>query len=72
MSTLMLLFKDVMEGEAPIVQFAVNEIQYNMGYFLTYGIYLDWTTLVKTILRPQGHKRKLFTQYQEATRKDRI
>jgi len=28
-------FNEVMEGEAPMVQFIVNETQYNMGYLLT-------------------------------------
>ncbi|KAG4969674.1 hypothetical protein JHK82_035371 [Glycine max] len=35
------------------LKFVVNEIQYNMGFFLADGIYRNWTTLVKTIQRPQ-------------------
>ena len=46
--------------EKSLVKFVVNEIQYNMGFFLADGIYRNWTTLVKTIQRPQGNKRKLF------------
>lgn len=59
-----------MEGEAYIVRFALNGTQYNMGYFLADGIYPDWTMLTKTIPWPNGHKRKLFVQHQEAARND--
>ena len=41
-----------------------------MGYYLAYSIYPDWTTFVKTILMPQGLRRKLFSKCQDATRKD--
>ncbi|XP_050240941.1 uncharacterized protein LOC126689804 [Quercus robur] len=41
-----------------------------MGYYLTDGIYLKWSTFVKTISSPQGHKRKLFAKTQEMSRKD--
>jgi hypothetical protein len=52
------------------VQYSVNRTQYNMGYYLADGIYPQWATLVKTIPMPQGDKRKLFAQHQEAARKD--
>ena len=41
-----------------------------MGYFLADGIYPEWATFVKTIPMPQGEKKKLFAQHQEAVRKD--
>lgn len=41
-----------------------------MGYYLAYGIYLEWATFVKTIPMPQGEKRKLFAQQHESARKD--
>ncbi|CAJ2637096.1 unnamed protein product [Trifolium pratense] len=41
-----------------------------MGYYLADDIYPQWATLVKTIPMPQGDKRKLFAQHQEAARKD--
>jgi hypothetical protein len=41
-----------------------------MGYYLADGIYLQWATFVKTILSPQGNKRKHFVVAQESARKD--
>ena len=41
-----------------------------MGYYLADGIYPKWSTFVKTIPSPRGHKRKLFVKAQEANRKD--
>ena len=41
-----------------------------MGYYLADGIYLKWSTFVKTIPSPQGHKNKLFAKAQEAYRKN--
>ncbi|CAO2173577.1 unnamed protein product [Urochloa humidicola] len=33
------LFTEVLQGRAPEVQFVVNGNEYNMGYYLTDGIY---------------------------------
>jgi len=41
-----------------------------MGYYLVDCIYSEWDTFIKTILMPQGEKRKLFAQKQESVRKD--
>lgn len=41
-----------------------------MGYYLADGIYPSWATFVKTILEPQGNKKKYFAKAQEACRKD--
>ena len=41
-----------------------------MGYYLADGIYPQWATLVQTISNPQGGKKKLFAELQEAYRKD--
>jgi hypothetical protein len=41
-----------------------------MGYYLVDGIYPSWATFVKTILEPQGNKRKYFAKAQETVRKD--
>nr|XP_023918427.1 uncharacterized protein LOC112029978 [Quercus suber] len=41
-----------------------------MGYYLADGIYLKWSTFVKTIPSPLGPKRKLFAKAQKAYRKD--
>ena len=64
------IFDDVLEGRAPEVNYNINGNNYNMGYYLTDGIYPEWATFVKTIPRPQGEKRKLFSKYQEGQRKD--
>ncbi|CAN1121157.1 hypothetical protein LINPERPRIM_LOCUS2012 [Linum perenne] len=43
---------------------------YNLGYYLTDGIYPNWATFVKSVPLPQGPKHKLFAKKQEAARKD--
>jgi len=48
----------------------VNGHKYNIGYFLSNGIYQKWATFVKTICLPQGPKGKLFAKHQESGRKD--
>ena len=60
----------MLESRAPEVQYNVNGNDYNMGYYLRDGIYPEWATFVKTIPRPQGDKRRLFSKYQEGQRKD--
>ena len=52
------------------MQYIVNRTQYNMRYYLVDDIYPYFVTFVKTILMPQGEKRKLFVQRQESARKD--
>jgi hypothetical protein len=64
------VFNDVLNGQAPRVQYTVNRTTYHMGYYLADGIYPEWATFVKTIPMPQGEKRKLFAQRQESARKD--
>jgi hypothetical protein len=64
------VFFDILEGEAPVVQYSVNSTSHNMGYYLADGIYPEWSTFVKTIPMPQGEKRKLFAKRQESVRKD--
>ena len=64
------VFDDVLQGRALEVNFTINENNYNMGYYLTDGIYPEWSTFVKTIPRPQSEKRKLFSKFQESQRKD--
>ncbi|XP_048494334.1 uncharacterized protein LOC125491550 [Beta vulgaris subsp. vulgaris] len=41
-----------------------------MGYYLTDGIYPRWSTFIPAIKLPQTPKQGLFTQHQEAVRKD--
>jgi hypothetical protein len=58
------------EGQAPEVNYTINNNEYAMGYYLADGIYLSWTTFAKTIPEPQGNKKKYFATAQEACRKD--
>lgn len=64
------VFTDLLWGRAPRINFIVNGHQYNKGYYLADGIYLEWTTLVKSIKLPQTRKQQLFARWQESQRKD--
>ena len=64
------LFKDVLQGQAPIVNFMVNGHEHNMGYYLADGIYPSWPVFIKGIPLPQSEKHQLFTNAQAAWRKD--
>jgi len=50
----------VHEGWAPKCEYVMNGRKYNIGYFLSDGIYAKWATLVKTIPLPQAPKARLF------------
>jgi hypothetical protein len=54
------VFTDLMNGVAPPCKFKVNGTTYHQGYYLTDGIYPDYSTLVKTISQPQGLERQVF------------
>ena len=64
------LFARLAEGQAPEVNYTINNNEYTMGYYLADGIYPSWATFVKTISEPQGNKKKYFATAQEACRKD--
>ncbi|XP_074306406.1 uncharacterized protein LOC141641650 [Silene latifolia] len=64
------IFDDMMNGRAPRVNYMVNGKHYNMGYYLTDGIYPQWTTFIQSIPLPQTPKDRLFAERQEAARKD--
>ena len=64
------LFNDIIKGRAPSVNYVVNGHQYNMGYYLTDGIYPTWATFIPTISLPQNEKEGLFAKKQEGQRKD--
>ena len=64
------VFDDLLNGVATEVDFEVNGHRYNMGYYLTDGIYPAWATFVKSIKNPVTHKDSKFAQKQEAVRKD--
>ncbi|KAI5324848.1 hypothetical protein L3X38_033921 [Prunus dulcis] len=64
------VFNDVLRGEAPNITYEINNTIYQNGYYLVDGIYLRWTTFVKTITHPRSHKQNFFARYQEGYRKD--
>lgn len=41
-----------------------------MGYYLVNDIYPSWSSIVKSILFPQGNKRIYFSRAHESARKD--
>ena len=64
------VFQELYDDRVPKCEYVVNGHQYNIGYYLSDGIYPKWATFVKTIPLPQGPKRKLFAERQESVRKD--
>jgi hypothetical protein len=64
------LFDRLMQGETPIVKYALNRHNYNMGYYLVDEIYPNWSTFMKIIKVSTGLKAKYFATTQEAQRKD--
>uniref|UniRef100_A0A0D3B677 DDE Tnp4 domain-containing protein n=1 Tax=Brassica oleracea var. oleracea TaxID=109376 RepID=A0A0D3B677_BRAOL len=64
------VFDDILQGRAPRVHYVVNGHQYDLAYYLTYGIYPKWSTFIQSISNPQGPEAELFAKVQEATRKD--
>ncbi|CAA7027266.1 unnamed protein product [Microthlaspi erraticum] len=65
-----LVFDDILQGHAPKVSFSVNGHHYKMAYYLTDGIYPEWSTFVKPIPQPQEPKAQLFDMLQSAKRKE--
>ncbi|GKB43265.1 ALP1-like protein [Tanacetum coccineum] len=67
-----LLFNDLKAGKAPDVPFVANNVTYKRGYYLTDGIYPEWSVLIKSIKNPgvNDHKRILYKMKHEAARKD--
>ncbi|XP_024008043.1 uncharacterized protein LOC112084025 [Eutrema salsugineum] len=64
------VFDDIINGQAPRVNFFVNGTEYNLAYYLTDGIYPKWAAFVQSIPKPQGPKACLFAERQESARKD--
>lgn len=50
------LFQDVANGQGPDVNFSINGHQYNMGYYLTDGIYPQYAAFVKGHRNPSNEK----------------
>ncbi|XP_021840654.2 uncharacterized protein [Spinacia oleracea] len=53
------VFDDVLQGKAPPINFLVNGHEYNMGYYLTDGIYPNWATFIQGFSRPQLETEKV-------------
>jgi hypothetical protein len=64
------LFKQHMDRTAPKLHFRVNNKNYDMGYYLTDGIYPDWALFKKKISEPSTIKQEHFAEQQEARQKD--
>ncbi|XP_048621605.1 putative nuclease HARBI1 isoform X1 [Brassica napus] len=64
------VFDEIINGNAPQVNFYVNGSEYHLGYYLADGIYPKWATFIQSIRLPQGPKNCLFAKKQEAVRKD--
>jgi hypothetical protein len=64
------LFIEQLRGQAPQVNYHINEKEYQLGYYLVDGIYPEWAAFVKSIPMAQTPKHKLFAEYQEGARKD--
>ncbi|GJT26890.1 ALP1-like protein [Tanacetum coccineum] len=66
------ILNDLKSGRAPDVPFVANNVPYKRGYYLTDGIYPQWSVLIKSIKNPgtNDHKRILYKTKHEAARKD--
>ncbi|CAH9116770.1 unnamed protein product [Cuscuta epithymum] len=64
------LFDDLVNDIAPKCDFVIQGHHYNMGYYLSDGIYPQYATLIQTISQPTSMKEKLFAKCQESIRKD--
>ncbi|CAH9119526.1 unnamed protein product [Cuscuta europaea] len=64
------LFDDLVNDRSPLCNYVVNGHHYNMGYYLSDGIYPEYATLIQTISNPSSLKEKLFARHQESVRKD--
>ncbi|XP_070677902.1 uncharacterized protein [Malus domestica] len=64
------LFDNVVNGWAPEFRYKVNGNRYKLVYYLTDGIYPNWSTFVISFSHPYSAKKKLFSQRQESYRKD--
>ena len=65
------VFSNLVEDNAPSVNFENNGHHYNKGYYLADGIYPKWFTFVKTISNPVPKTAQTwFAKCQEACRKD--
>ncbi|XP_070666786.1 uncharacterized protein [Malus domestica] len=64
------VFDELLQGKSPRCTYWVNGTPYEGSYYLAYGIYPKWSTLVKTMPHPYTEKEKHFVKCQEGCRKD--
>ncbi|XP_022023382.1 protein ALP1-like [Helianthus annuus] len=64
------VLEEIINGLAPSSAFYASDNYYKRGYYLTDGIYPEYTTFVKTFTDPIDLKRKYFKRKQESARKD--
>lgn len=64
------IFDPLHNDTMPPVHYTINGTQFNFGYYLADGIYLNWPTFVKAIRHPFEEKKIHFTMMQESARKD--
>ncbi|GKD51056.1 ALP1-like protein [Tanacetum coccineum] len=66
------LFNDLKAGKASDVSFVANNVPYKKRYYLTDGIYLQWSVLIKSLKNSgtDDHKRILYKTKHESARKD--
>ena len=65
-----LVFQELYEDRVSKYEYVVSDHDYEIGYYLSDGIYPKWATFVTTIPLLQGPKKKLFTECQKSVRKD--
>lgn len=64
------VLEEMISGLAPHSAFYANGNHYDFGYYLSDGIYPEYSTFVKTFTDPIDQKRKYFKKKQESSRKD--
>ncbi|KAL5719056.1 hypothetical protein ACHQM5_011888 [Ranunculus cassubicifolius] len=64
------LFEPYCTGALPPVNYYVNGVHYNMGYYLCDGIYPKWACLINAERVLDTAAKRNFTKVHEATRKD--
>ena len=64
------IFDDLLNGKAPDAPFTVNGNEYKYGYYLTDGIYPQYSTFVKAFRHPVEERDNFFKRRQEGARKD--
>ncbi|XP_026397024.1 uncharacterized protein LOC113291744 [Papaver somniferum] len=64
------VFRSLVTGKAPPVDFVVNRHSYDMSYYLGDGIYPEIATIIMSIKHPEGKKKIKFSGMQEGAQKD--